>query len=172
MRRWAFPLLIGLVAALLAYQVALVLTPRVLMWAALRRVEQAGSVNVLRHPPMATAQSRAIVRPSPDLAYSSCVLDLGNGPILIDVRPVPALYWSLSVFDGRTDTIFVRNNRESRGGPIRVAIARPDQNVPAGIEAVRMGSRRGIALVRILVEDRARFAEIDRARRASRCGPI
>lgn len=172
MRRWAFPLLAGLAAALVAYQVALVLTPRVLMWAALRRVEQVGGVDVLRHPPMATARSRAIVRPSPDLAYSSCVLDLAKGPVLIDVRPLPAPYWSLSVFDGRTDTIFVRNNRDSRDGPVRVAVARPGQDVPSGVEAVRMTSRRGIALLRILVEDRARFPQVDRARRASRCGRI
>jgi len=169
MRRWLFPILAGLVLAAIAYQAVLIAAPRVLMTAALRRVEQLGGVNALRHPPMATAEARTIVRPSPDLAYSSCVFDLTDGPVAIEVAPVPALYWSLSIFDARTDVAFVRNNRDSAGAPIRVALALEGQDVPAGIEAVRVEGARGIALIRVLVESRDRFPTIDRARRASRC---
>jgi uncharacterized membrane protein len=169
MRAWLMPLLLGALLAALAYQAALVAAPRLLMSAALNRVERLGGVNALRHPPMATAEARTIVRPSPDLAYSSCLFDLNEGPILIEVAPVPAPYWSLSVFDARTDVAFVRNNRDSGGAPIRVVLALAGQDVPAGVEAVRMDEARGIALLRILVESRDRFAAIDRARRASRC---
>ena len=169
MRRWLVPLLLGLVLAFIAYQAALVAAPRVLMTAAIGRVERLGGVNVFRHPPMASAQARTIVRPSPDLAYSSCVFDLGEGPVVIEVAPVPAPYWSLSVFDARTDVAFVRNNRDSRGAPIRIALALAGQQVPAGLEAVRVDGARGIALVRVLVESRDRFPAIDRARRASHC---
>ena len=172
MRRWLFPLLAGIVAGLLAYQTTLVATPRVLMAAALRRVEQAGGVNALRHPPMPTAQSRTIVRPSPDLAYSSCLFDLSDGPVLVDVRPVPAPYWSLSVFDSRTDTAFVRNNRDTDGGPIRIVIATRGQPTPPGIEMIRVEGERGIALIRILVGARENYSAIDRARRDSRCGRV
>lgn len=169
MRRWLLPLLCGLVAALVAYQVALTATPRLLMAAALRRVGQAGGVNALRHPPMPTAASRTIVRPSPDLVYSSCLFDLSDGPVLVEVAPVPAPYWSLSLFDERTDAVFVRNNRDSGGAPIRVAILRAGQAAPAGVEAVRVEGYRGIALIRMLVGSRADYPAIDRARRASRC---
>jgi uncharacterized membrane protein len=172
MRRWALPLLVGAILALVAYQAALIATPPVLMRAALQRVERVGGVNVFRHPPIATAAARTIVRPSPDLAYSSCVFDLSEGPVAIEVAPAPAPYWSLSVFDARTDVAFVRNNRDSRGAPIRVALALAGQAVPAGVEAVRVDGARGIALIRILVESRDRFAAIDRARRASRCGRL
>ena len=172
MRRWLFPLLFGLVLAAIAWQAALVVAPRVLMAAAVRRVEALGGVNVLRPAPMATARYRTIVRPSPDLAYSSCLFDLSGGPVLIAVAPVPAPYWSLSVFDARTDVAFVRNNRDTGGRPIRIALARPGQSVPAGIETVRIGGNRGIALIRILVESRALFPAIDRARRASLCRRI
>ena len=169
MRRWLIPALCGLLAALVAYQATLIATPRLLMAAALRRVEQAGGANALRHPPMPNAQSRTIVRPSPDLAYSSCLFDLSDGPVLIQVAPVPEPYWSLSVFDTRTDTAFVRNNRDSGGRPIRLVIARPGQAVPAGVEAVRVDGDRGIALVRMLVGAPANYPAVDRARRASRC---
>jgi uncharacterized membrane protein len=169
MRAWLLPLLLGALLAALAYQAALVAAPRLLMSAALKRVERLGGVNALRHPPMATAEARAIVRPSPDLAYSSCLFDLSEGPVLIEVAPAPAPYWSLSVFDARTDVAFVRNNRDSGGAPIRVVLALAGQDVPVGVEAVRVDGARGIALIRILVETRDRFAAIDRARRASRC---
>lgn len=169
MRRWILPLLVGVVVALATYQVTLVATPRFLMSAALSRVGQAGGVNVLRHPPLATAESRAIVRPSPDLAYSTCLFDLSDGPVVLRVNAVPAPYWSLSVFDARTDTVFVRNNRDTGGRPIRIAIARQGQAPPEGIETIRVDGDRGIALIRILVERRAEYPEIDRARRASSC---
>ena len=92
--------------------------------------------------------------------------------MLIEVAPAPAPYWSLSLFDQRTDVAFVRNNRDTKGRPIRIAVARHGQSVPAGLETVRLDHDRGIALVRILVESRDRFAGIDEARRASRCGVI
>lgn len=172
MRRWLLPLLFGLIVAGIAYEAALVATPRVLMAAAVRRVSALGGINVFRAAPLATASARTIVRPSPDLAYSSCVFDLTEGPVTIEVAPVPAPYWSLSVFDARTDVAFVRNNRGSGGGPIRIALANPGQNAPPGIETVRVEGARGIALIRILVEDRTRFAAIDAARRESRCGRL
>jgi uncharacterized membrane protein len=132
------------------------------------RLDQ-GGVNRFTHGPMATDRSRVIVRPSPDLAYSSCPFDLSDGPVAIDVAPAPAPYWSLSVFDGRTDVAFVRNNRDTKSGPIRIVLARNGQTAPAGVEVVRLGYDRGVALIRILVESRDRFPAIDAARRASIC---
>ncbi len=168
MRRWLLPIAFGLVLALLAWQLTLVAIPRVLMSAAITRLSKAG-INRFTHAPMATDKSRVIVRPSPDLAYSSCPFDVSKGPVLIEVAPVGAPYWSLSIFDGRTDVAFVRNNRDSGGKAIRIVLAREGEWLPKGMEAVRLGYDRGIALIRILVEDRGRFVEIDAARRKSIC---
>jgi uncharacterized membrane protein len=170
-RRWLFPLLVGLALALAAYQAMLVATPGGLMRVALSRLDKAG-VNRFNHGPMATDRSRVIVRPSPDLAYSSCPFDLSAGPVSIEIAPVPAPYWSLSIFDGRTDVAFVRNNRDTSGKPIRIALVREGQKAPEGVETVRLATDRGVALVRILVKARDRFPAIDAARRASRCGRI
>ena len=168
MRRWLALLLLGLVVALVAYQAALVATPTLLMAAAIRRVG-AGGTNRMTHAPLATDRARAIVRPSPDLAYSSCPFDLSTGPIAVHVAAVPSPYWSLSVFDARTNVPFVRNNGETGGKPLDLIFARSGQPVPTGRETVRVDGDKGIALVRILVEDRATFAAIDRARRGSTC---
>jgi uncharacterized membrane protein len=171
MRRWLFPLLVGAVLAFGAYQVTLIQVPRVLMRLAIGRLSKPG-INSMYAAPLATDKARAIVRPSPDLAYSSCPFDLASGPVLVDVPPVPAPYWSLSVFDARTDVAFVRNNIGGGGAPIRIAIARPGQPVPDGMQAVRVDDNRGVALVRILVQDRAGFAPIDAARRQASCKPL
>lgn len=171
MRRWFLPLLVGVLAAFLAYHAALVATPRFLMGAAVKRVGKAG-MNRMFHGPLATDRARTIVRPSPDLAYSSCPFDLAHGPVRVTVQPVPSPYWSLSVFDARTDVAFVRNNEETGGKGIDLVIARPGQPVPAGVDTVRVEGAKGIALVRILVEDRGAFAAIDAARRAASCRPV
>ena len=168
MRRWLLPAALGLVLAAISWQLVLFATPSFLMGAAMAKLDRAGP-NRFAHGPLATDRSRIIVRPSPDLAYSSCPFDLSGGPVLVEVAPAPAPYWSLSVFDMRTDVAFVRNNRDSEGKPIRIVLARAGQQVPAGVEAVRLGYDRGVALIRILVESRDGFAAIDRARRASRC---
>jgi uncharacterized membrane protein len=170
-RRWLLPVLTGLLLAWGAWIFVLHATPGFLMGAAMARLDKAGP-NRFAHGPLATDKSRLIVRPSPDLAYSSCPFDLSKGPVLIDVVPVPAPYWSLSVFDQRTDVAFVRNNRDSKGASMRIALARQGQEVPAGLETVRLDDDRGIALIRILVESRDRFAAIDQARRASVCRPL
>ena len=167
--RWLGPFALGTFCALLAWQATLAMVPRALMALATGRVAQAGGYNRMSHAPVVTAQSRAIVRPSPDLLYSSCPFDVSKAPVLIDVAPVAAPYWSLSVFDAETNVVFVRNNIEAGGRPVRVAVALAGQAVPAGYQPVRVAGSRGIALIRILFDRAAPVAMLDRARRASRC---
>lgn len=176
-RRWLLPTLFGLAVAALAWQASLVAAPRAIMAIAVQRLGKAGGLNHMLHAPLRGPGRATVVRPSPDLAYSSCPFDLAEGPLLIEVAPVPAPYWSLSVFDRRTDVAFVRNSRESKRGPIRIVLARKGQTLPEGVESVRLAGDRGVALLRILVEDRSRFAPLDRARRSSFCrtlgdGPV
>jgi len=171
LRRFLPPVLLGLILMAVAWHVTLVQTPRALMAAATHRIANAGSgFNTMTAAPLATSDSRMIVRPSPDLAYSSCPFDLSKGPVLVDVAAVPAPYWSLSVFDARTDVAFVRNNVQANGNPIRVALlGEKGGQAPPGYEPVPVKGDKGIALIRILIDDRARFPQIDAARQASSC---
>jgi uncharacterized membrane protein len=175
MRRWIAPLLAGIIVALVAFQLTLVATPRFLMAAAVRRVGAAG-MNRMFHGPLPSDKARQIVRPSPDLAYSSCPFDVSHGAIRVHVGPVPSAYWSLSIFDSNTDVAFVRNNLDSHGAGIDVVLLQPLDlwEAPPGDKAqiVYVKQPRGIALVRILVDDRSRFPTIDQARRASTCGRL
>lgn len=172
MRRWIPPLVLGLVLAITGYLIEMTAYPKLMMWGATRMVAKGAGYNTLFYGPLPTDQSRAIVRPSPDIAYSSCPFDVSNGPVLVDVEPVPSPYWSLSVFDHRTDVAYVRNNLDANNQPIRIAIAKEGQPVPDGMQAVRVSGTTGIALIRILVQDAKQFPAIEAARKKSSCKPL
>lgn len=163
---------IGLVAAIamLVHWVAVGMIPGRLMGIAMERIEQNAPVNAMGHAPISTAERRVIVRPSPDLAYSTCLFDLSQGPVAVTVQPIDAPYWSLSVFDDETNVRFVRNDRETGDQPLEVVLAREGQDVPEGREVVHVPSDRGLALLRILVSERDAFPAVDAARQTASCG--
>ncbi|MEA3539460.1 MAG: DUF1254 domain-containing protein [Pseudomonadota bacterium] len=162
--RWLGPILLAALVAALAYVAALWATPHVIMAKAMETLG-AGSVNVMRHQGLPNAESRFVVRPSPDLAYSICVFDLSKGPVAIDAFVPPQRYWSLSVFDANTDNIFSVNDRTATG---RYALTLSKDGA-GGSLAVPGG--KGIALIRILVTDAEDLAAIDTLRRRSTCAP-
>lgn len=171
-RHWLIAALIGLFVGLLAWHWTVAKTPGFLMGRATDRVASAGQWNAMSFAPLATVEARTIVRPSPDLAYASCAFDVSKGPVVVEALPLSAPYWSLSVFDHQTDAVFVRNNRQSGNRPVRIAIVRPGVAAPAGYEPVPVTGDKGIALIRILVPDRAQFAALDQARRLSNCRSV
>lgn len=169
MRRWLFPIVAGGLVALGAYQATLLATPYALMQAALKKIGDRGPENQFAFPPMTTAANQTIVRPSPDLAYAACAFNVSKGPVLVDVQPVPDHYWSVSIFDARTDVAAVRSDRDTKGAPARLALIKQGQTAPAGYEPVRVGYDRGLVLIRILVAPASTFPTIDAIRRKSTC---
>ncbi|HMO76415.1 MAG TPA: DUF1254 domain-containing protein [Sphingopyxis sp.] len=171
MRAWLSPLLFGVVVAAASAWAAIAYIPHGLMNVAIDRLGQ-GGINRMSHGNLATPARQPVVRPSPDLAYSSCPFDLSAGPLAIDVVPVPDRYSSLSIFDGATDVVFVRNDVEAGGEPYRIILAREGQAVPAGAEVVRVGHDRGIALIRLLLKEPSEIGALDAVRRRSSCAPV
>ncbi len=172
MKRWIAPLIAMLLTALGAWYVTLELTPYVLMELAERRLARAEGFNHFFHAPPVDARHQTIVRPSPDLLYSSCPYDLTKGPLEVRATPIPGHYSSISVFDGRTDVAAVRNDEAMAGHPIRLIVALGGQQVPAGADVVRVTMPRGIVLQRVLLADPSEAATIDPLRRAAWCGPL
>jgi len=171
MRPWLGPLIFGVVVALGTAWAAIGYTPYGLMNIAMDRLGQ-GGINRMSYGNLASPERQPVVRPSPDLAYSSCPYDLSAGPLAIDVAPVPGRYTSLSIFDAATDVIFVRNDFEAGGKPFRIIVARAGQAVPAGAEVVRTNHDRGIALIRLLLKDPAEISGLDAVRRQSSCATV
>ena len=148
-------------------------TPRVIMGAAIKRTSKDGTVvNQFQFGPRTTKDSRAVVRPSPDLAYSTCAYDLSQGPILVQAAPTPGDgYVSISVFDARTDNIAVFDTRQFPQG-IRFVLAREGQAVPDGEKVVRSNFDQGLILDRRLAPTAEQFAQADAARRTDSCAPL
>ncbi|MGB5076672.1 MAG: DUF1254 domain-containing protein [Sphingorhabdus sp.] len=169
MRRWLIPVLLGLGIALASYQVTLLAAPYALMHAAMKKIGGRSAENEFAFGQMATASNQPIVRPSPDLSYSTCIFDVSKGPVLVDVAAVPGHYWSVSIFDARTDAVAVRSDRDTGDKPAKLALMRPGQKPPGGYEPVLLRHDRGIVLIRILLGNPEEFGAIDRIRRKSTC---
>lgn len=167
--------LLGLfVGAAIVGHVGLVLAvPHALMNIAMDRiVGDDGMTNQFKFGPRTTKDSRGVVRPSPDLAYASCVYDLRKGPLLVTAAPSPNQgYASLSVFAANTDNIAALDTSQYPQG-IRFVLARKGQSVPADMPVVESPSDKGIILDRRLAPTAELFAEVDQARRADSCAPL
>ena len=172
MTRWIVPLLVFIGTVVAAWHATLTITTFGLMEGAVRRISAKTGLNVMAYGNLASPTNQPIVRPSPDLAYSTCPFNLSAGPLLINVVPVAGRYNSLSVFDGRTDVVFVRNDVQADGKPFKVVIALAEQRVPAGVETVRVKYSRGIALIRLLLADPDEITQLDAVRRQSNCASI
>ncbi|WP_348690333.1 DUF1254 domain-containing protein [uncultured Nocardioides sp.] len=161
------------VAAVASHATAVLLSPRVVMAVAEGRLsDQAGGDNTWLHAPRATPQNQQVVRTSPDLAYSACVWDLSEGPVRL-TAPGWDRYFSLTLYQARTDNFFVASDRTSPEG-IDVLLATEDQaadaTVTEEVEVVVAPSTRGVALLRYLAPTPATFATVDRMRRDAECG--
>jgi uncharacterized membrane protein len=145
--------------------------PHAIMHVALSRM---GSVNAIHHQSRVTAKSRGVVRPSPDLLYSVCSFDLGNGALEVKAPVPPDTYWSASAFDADTNNFFVINDRTVGGQALELIILPPalKDTLPhiAGRLVIHAPTVRGLVLFRTLINDEKNFARIDAVRRQATCG--
>jgi uncharacterized membrane protein len=172
--RRALPWLLGIALGAAAVHVAAVAAlPRAIMSRVLAGLGAQAGVNTWLHPPLATDASRTIVRPSPDLAYSSAVFDVSERPLHL-VVPLSAPYTSLSGFAANTDNFFALNDQTAGGDPIDVVIVGPgtERRGLEGRRLIESPSDRGVLLVRRVVVDAAAFPALDAARREARIEPL
>lgn len=172
MMRWIVPTVVGIACAAGAWYFTMSVTPYVLMEMATRRITTQSPWNSFTHAPPVDARLQFVVRPSPDLLYSTCPFDLSAGPVEVTAVPVPDRYSSISVFDSRTDVVFVKNDEQMAGQPMRIVLALAGQQVPAGVEVVRLGKPKGIVLQRVLLADPSEAATVDPVRSQARCAPL
>lgn len=146
---WAKYLLGALIIAAVVHFAAIFAVPRVLMNVAIDRIGAVSGVNAWRLSDRVTATSRWVVRPSPDFAYSTCVFDLSNGPVVITATPWDS-YWSLSLYGANSDNFFVIDDREAHFGA-EITLVRGGAAHPEGASmVVESPSTKGIALIRRL----------------------
>lgn len=171
MIRWIRWSLFTLVLAVIIHWFAVTEAPSVIMWRAMAKVS-AARANWIAHGERATEASRAIVKPSPDLLYSTCTFDVSRRPLKIITGAPADTYWSVALYADNTDNFFVLNDTKAQGQPATIILLGPGQSAPidtAGTITVNSPTTRGLVLFRTLVNDENRLAEIDQARRAANC---
>ena len=164
-----------LVLGLVVHLAALHALPNLIMSRVMTKIGGTGTTNAFMHQPLPTDKARGVVRPSPDLAYSVCMIDLTRGPVHIRV-PLTEPYTSVALYASNTDNYFVRNDRDSAGKSLDVVVLGPDaqkpENLSTGAEVVTAPTTKGLVLVRRVVESVDAFATIDATRKSSVCAPL
>ncbi len=176
-RVWLIWIVGAVLVAAAAHFTFMMAYPNLLMSVAMKRLSRDGAAeNVWMHSPRMTEDVRIIVRPSPDLAYSSCVFNLSAAPVRFAIEPWGD-YMSLSLFAANTDNFFTLNDRRMppEGGVVilhrRGQAVAPEAAVGA-IAVVESPSTRGIALIRRLAPTPERFAAAEAARGREACEAV
>ena len=173
-RNWGW-IVAALVLALGVYAATVLFLPRIIMNRTMGAIAHATGVNTMAHGKRPTARSRGVVRPSPDLLYSTCIYDLeaAHGVLHVHAQGMPATYWSVSAFDAETNNFHVENDRQAKNGGVDfLLIAKGAFADGTRLPVVISLTNRGIILFRTLINDETHFAEIDAARRHARCEPF
>ena len=171
MMRWIRWGLFTLTLAAIIHWLAVSQGPNFIMWRVMGQVAQ-GKANSIAHGARATAETRTIVKPSPDLLYSTCVFDVSKRPLKIVTGAPSDTYWSVALYADDTDNFFVLNDSAAKGQPATIILLGPGQSAPvdtAGTITVNAPTARGLVLFRTLINDDKREAEIDQARRLATC---
>lgn len=172
LKPWIGPIAAALVIAVGVHVAVVLAAPGKIMAVAMDRIGGGGDrINRWSHAPRTSIRSRNIVRPSPDLAYSSCVYDLSAGPVRI-TAPRWDDYASLSIFAANTDNFYVINYRQMPPGGADIVLIQKGAAKPATPSViVESPSARGIALLRYLAPTAERFKAAAAVRASARCEP-
>ncbi len=172
-RRWIGYVVVVVLVGAASHAAMVVASPNVVMRVAESRIaDKAGGQNAWLHAERITPQNQQVVRSSPDLAYSACVWDLSAGPIAI-TAPAWDDYFSLSLYQGRSDNFFAANDRSDPDGVdlvLATHLQAASMTVVQGTQVVLAPTERGVALLRYLAPTEESFAEADRVRQAAVCG--
>jgi len=155
MKRWiGWTILATFVVAVATHGVTLMAIPYNIMNDTMNETFKALPRNEVFHAPPTTAESRGVVRPSPDLLYSICLYDVTERPLRLTAL-VPDSYWSVSCYASNTDNFFVLNDQQVKSNPVEILLVGKDMSYTdtGNAEVVVAPSNKGIVLFRLLITD-------------------
>lgn len=125
--------------------------------------------------PRVTPQTQTIVRPSPDLAYAICLIDLSEGPVRLSVPTWPE-YGSLSIFDASTDNIYAGSlDARIPGAPgtrtVFIQMEGQSVELPDDADLVTVNNPEALALIRRLAPSQGLYDAAAALVPVSTCGP-
>ena len=166
-------LALTLAIAILAHVATMWVLPRFTMWTTMDTLQDlaGGKANAALRPGLPDHTARTVVMPSPDLLYAICVYDLTQGPVLLSAARFPPGYWSLALYDARSDNFLTINDGQQQGRPLALVITETT-SPPGDARFVASPSTRGIVLFRSLLLDPAERETIEAARATMQCQPV
>ncbi len=125
--------------------------------------------------PRVTPETQTIVRPSPDLAYAICLIDVSGGPVTLSVPTWPE-YGSLSIFDASTDNVYAGplDARLPEAPGVRtviVALEGQTTSFAEGTDVVTLKKPEALALIRRLAPTQGLYDAAAALVPVSTCGP-
>ena len=166
-RAWLYWAALAIAVAAIVYVASVHAVPGLVMSRALSMM---GTPNTIHHAGRVTETSRAVVRPSPDLLYSTCPFDLSAGPLRVRSAVPPGTYWSVSAFDAGTGNFFVLNDKQAGNGVVDFLIVqRGTKPNTKGFKVVVSPPRRGLVLFRTLIASEKQLPALDALRREATC---
>jgi uncharacterized membrane protein len=131
--------------------------------------------NTISHAPPVTAKSRSVVRPSPDLLYSSCRYNVSKKPLHISSPAPTDTYFSLSVFADNTDNFFVINNRQIKNNKVDLVLALKGAKLPKDLKTANViisPSAHGVILFRTLIKNKESIEFTINSQKKATCVPL
>ena len=170
MKRWLAA--VAILAFILQFLIAWAM-PSIVMAVLWYKGAADAGLNTMKTRPVPNADTRFVVRPSPDLAYSVCFFDLSGGALDFSSE-VPEPYWSLQFYGENTDNFAGFSNRGDK--PVegdrrfRMTLIGPGQDSgDYSGRVVQAPSERGVALIRESVIG-ASGEELYERQKGHRCG--
>ncbi|MEM8615554.1 MAG: DUF1254 domain-containing protein [Pseudomonadota bacterium] len=176
MRRWWMAIIVFAVAAIGAHFATVYALPGIIMDRAQAQLSERGAdPYTWLASPQQTPQTQQIVRPSPDLSYAICLFDMADGAVLISA-PAWEGYASLSVFDARTNNVFVTSLDGQDGRVLlhnpAVPLIEEGRFYLKGDEPVVTLKGKGLALIRRVAPGAQRHAAAESLIEESVCAPV
>ena len=164
MKHRIIPAAIFLLSIFIGYHATLRAIPTIMMKGAYERLSSANTpVNAFSAPRMITAENQTIVRSSPDLAYSVCLIDLTEDGYFRVGGGYTEGYGSLTIFDMNTDAVYISDLSELDAN---------EQSVMVGFKGIYLKDSKGIALIRRYAPTPEAFEAAKIAARNDICEPF
>jgi uncharacterized membrane protein len=167
-------LLLTLAMAAVLHMAAIWYIPRLFVRLVARNSKNAGTpINAFGYGGVRSAPVSKTLIPTinPDLAIALGIYDLSRGPVRLSCHTPPwDVYWSVSLYSSNTNNILLINDKAAKASSFELVIAHRKHNYrkQGNEEVVISPTRRGVAIVRMLVKDREdeeALAQIDQVLR-------
>jgi uncharacterized membrane protein len=168
------------VLAGLIHIVAVLMLPLLAPRNAHARLAALGPANTMIELPAAAPGRQVMPMMAPDVRYAFCRFDLANGPVRLRAAVADEL-WLIALYTPEGENFYSVAGADMKRAEINLVIASSDQTVEeAGVDAPETSDEvivvnspvvEGIALIRAPLAGPSRANQVERALRATACGP-